>query len=303
MRYINKYNRHAEALDLNTKYLKSIYRKDIAHPEPSPAEPERSFKSFKRYKQNWKPLLMDEQVVNGASRCCYCMRKLDDSKGKSNIEHVIPKSLSGAEGQTQYAYYASLAPALHDHIIMADDFVSKSFTSVADIDNEPKMPHTTGLSNLVIACNGTRETFNSIGCCCNATHDKNKMMPIMLMDKADSDVAYDENGLIHIYCNDGTLDSIIEELNSDTFMEIRAIWYHLSKIGKDISNALTMPMKERIDWFKQAYSTTNFESLDEDVIKYSGCGEEDDSDTYWKLLLAYDWFYFYPGYAKQRTTA
>lgn len=303
MRYINKYHRHAEALALNVRYLKSVYRKDIAHPEPSPSEPDRIFRSFKRHQQDWKSLLMDEQTVEGACRCCYCMRKLDESKGETNIEHVIPKSLQGADGQTQYAYYASLAPALRDHIMMADEFVAKSFTSVDDLDNEQRMPHTIGLSNLVVACNGTRDTFSSKGCCCNAAHSNNKMMPIMLMNEADSDVKYDANGLIRIECNDGTLDNIVDELNNDTFQQIRSVWFHLSKVKKDITNALTMPLRERIEWFKEAYSTTNFEFLSEDVIKYSGCGEEDDADTLWEQLLAYDWFYYYPGYAKQRQGA
>ena len=106
-----------------------------------------------------------------------------------------------------------------------------------------------------------------------------------------------------VTCNDGTLDKIIEDLNADTFTEIRSVWYHLSKVSKNISNALTMPMKERIEWFKEAYSTTNFTTLKDEVKRYSGFGEKDNADTYWKLLLAYDWFYYYSGYAYQRATA
>ena len=96
---------------------------------------------------------------------------------------------------------------------------------------------------------------------------------------------------------------MINELNTETLKEIRSVWYHLSKVHKNISNALTMPMKERIEWFKSAYSTTNFTTLKTEVRRYSGFGEKDNADTYWKLLLAYDWFYYYPGYARQRENA
>ena len=34
--------------------------------------------------------------------------------------------------------------------------------------------------------------------------------------------------------------------------------------------------------------------------KYTSYLEKGNADTYWHLLLAYDWFYYYPGYAKQR---
>ena len=300
MRYIDKYRMHSSAHALNVRFLKFLYRKNIANPEPSPADSERSFKSFKRYKNDWIPLLLQEQLYEGASRCCFCMRKLVDSAGLINIEHVIPKSLSGLEGQTQYAYYSTFAPALRDHIMMADDFGRKTFNELNDINNESHLPHTIGLSNLVAACNGKRNSFNTIGCCCNWLRSSDKIMPIMLMPNADTDVKYDANGILTISCNDGSLNKIIDELNDTTLQEIRSIWYHLSRVEKDLTDALNMPILERINWFKEGYATTNFATLPTNVKRYIGALTARDSDTYWELLLAYDWFYFYPSYAKQR---
>ena len=302
MRYIDKYIKHPQALALNVGYLKSVYRRNLSHPDPSPAEAERSFKSFKRYKNGWKPLLLEEQMFEGASRCCYCMRRLNDTKGTTNIEHVISKSLSGPKGQTQYAYYASCAPALRDHVMMADEFVGKHFSAVDDLDLETHMPHTTALSNLVVACNGTRDTFKSVGCCCNAAHDSNIIMPIMLMKEAETDVKYDANGIITISCNDGNLDAIINELNSDTLMKIRSVWYHLSRVKMDLAQVETMSKRERADWFKKAYGTDDFSTLPDEVKRYSSVLDRSNEDTYWRLLLAYDWFYYYSGYANQRAT-
>ena len=299
MRYIDKYRMHASAHALNIRYLKYVYRQDISNPTPSPADGNRSFKSFKRYQADWKPLLLQEQMFDGASRCCYCMRKLDSTKGLTNVEHVIPKS---SPNLGDYTYYASHAPALRDHVIMADVFVAKSFTNVNDIDNEVMMPHTIGLSNLVVACNGKRDTWVTTGCCCNGNRKNDKMMPIMLMQNADTDVKYDANGILTIACNDGTLDKILNELNETTLQEIRSVWYHLSRVNKDIAHAETMPKIERANWFKEAYKESNFTDIPENAKRYSCVLDKTGSDTYWHLLLAYDWFYYYPGYAKQRAT-
>lgn len=303
MRYIDKYRKHEEARAMNVRYLKSVYRRNLSHLDPSPAEAERTFKSFKRYKDDWKPLLLEEQMFEGASRCCYCMRRLNETKGMTNIEHIIPKSLSGPEGQAQYAYYASCAPALRDHVMMADEFVQRSFTTVDDLDHEERMPHTTALSNLLVACNGTRDTFRSVGCCCNAAHDNTIIMPIMLMREADTDVKYDANGILTISCNDGNLNAIIDELNAETLKEIRSVWFHLSRVAINMAQAETLSKAERVKWFKEAYGTDDFSALPDEVKRYSSVLDTSDQDTYWKLLLAYDWFYYYPDYAKQRATA
>lgn len=308
MRYIDKYRMHEAAHSINVRFMKDCYANDLQNPLPSPDNPMTSFDDFKKpvYRNGtdgWKRLLLAEQTFENHPRCCYCMRRLNDSAGKINYEHVIPRTLAGNKGKQQYEYYSSHSPALRDHVTMADVFVKNRYVSVNDIDKEAKMPHITALSNLVVACNGTRDSFNSVGCCCNGNRKDDKILPIMLMNEAETCVKYDANGLMSITCNDDTLGKIIDELNAETLMEIRSVWYHLSKVNIDISEALTMPMKERIDWFKKAYDTSNFMSLKDEVRRYSGFGEKDNADTYWKLLLAYDWFYYYTEYANQRTSA
>lgn len=288
MRYIDKYSKHQEALEKNRRYLKSVYSRNLLSPTPSPAEGKRSYNSFRRYKEQWLPLLLDEQSDHNASRCCYCMKRLNDDV---SVEHIIPKSSSGEEGGRQYAYYSSMAPAIRDHIMMADDFVQKIFSTINDIDSEDKMPHTTGLSNLVVSCNG-KGSFGMDGCCCNNSRHEDTIMPIMLMENVNTDVKYDANGIMTITCNDGTLNKIIKELNADTLQEIRSIWYHLSRTDIDMSQVRDMNVIERIELFKTAYSTTTFATLKEEIKRYTSFREKDNSDIYWNLLLSYDWFYY-----------
>lgn len=164
------------------------------------------------------------------------------------------------------------------------------------------MPHNTGLSNLLAACNGKRNTFNSDGCCCNWARGNKKIIPLLLMNNAENNVTYDQNGIMSISesCNDGTLNIVKQELNEETLQEIRSVWYHLSRIHKNIDDAENMTKIDRINWFKQAYNTNDFSTLPENIKKYSGTISPQ-HDTYWNLLLDYDWFYYYPNYAKQRS--
>lgn len=309
MRYIDKFVKHKRAHEINVEYLKDCYRSDISNPVPSPENPKSSYDDFRKpiYRDGnngWKQLLLSEQSFGGSPRCCYCMRRVNPNASKINYEHVIPRTLKGDDGLSQYEYYASHAPALREHVMMADKFVEKTFSCIDEINEESRMPHTTGLSNLLVACNGTRDTFNSVGCCCNGNRKDDKILPIMLMEKAETDVLYDKNGHVSISCacDDGTLKKVIDDLNSDTLMEIRSVWYHLSRVKMDLAQVETMSKRERADWFKKAYGTDDFSTLPDEVKRYSSVLDRSNEDTYWRLLLAYDWFYYYSGYANQRAT-
>lgn len=315
MRYIDKYQLHAEAHALNVRFLEDCYAADRSHPLPSPADTKRSFDDFKKsvYREGprgWKTLLLREQTAEGAPRCCYCMRRLNESAGLINFEHVIPRMLQGEEGQKQYSYYSHYAPALKDFVVLADEFCRKPMRSAADIEQAVQMPHTTALANLLAACNGVRDSQLSKGCCCNGARGDSLLMPIMLMPEAAEMIQYDANGLVMwVNPKDDTWRTTLQALNGDTLMEIRSVWYHLSRVRKDLSSALSMPLLERIEWFKAAYRTDNFAALPPSVKKYVGLILPDEprsatsvaeKDWLWKQLMAYDWFYDYPGYACQR---
>lgn len=312
MRYIDKYQWHAEAHAINVRFLRDCYAADIAHPIPSPEDAKRSYDDFKKadYRdgtKGWKSLLLREQTTAGAPRCCYCMRRLNESAGWINYEHVIPRTLKSQSGEAQYQYYSQHAPALRDFVLLADEFCRMPLSTVDELEQRDKMPHTTALANLLAACNGVRERKLSRGCCCNGARGDHQLLPIMLMPGAESMIKYDANGLvILLHPVDDTWRTTLQELNSDTLMEIRSVWFHLSRVRRDLTNAVNIPLLERIEWFKAAYATDNFATLPPTVKKFvsivfAEVGEGgQDKDEYWRLLMAYDWFYDYPGYASQR---
>lgn len=306
MMYIDKYSKHKETHAVNIRFLKDCYKADVAKPLPDPNNCVSSYKDFKKslYRDGnsgWQNLLFEEQRSYGESRCCYCMRKLSREAGKVNFEHVIPRSLSRKSEQEQaieYKYYTDHAPALRDYVVMAYEFAKKRFNSIDDIENESKIPHITGLANLVVACNGQKSKGLKNGCYCNGSRGDRRIMPIMLMEKAESLVKYDRNGLLAIDCKDDTLGPIVDELNMDTLQEIRAVWAQLSCVKIDVALAHIMSQQARAIWFKCAYRKNDFTKIPDVAKKYCCLGSEE--DFYWKLLLTYDWFYHYPGYAKFR---
>ena len=291
MRYIDKFKQQKQAHSINVRFLQDCYAYDLTNPIPSPDNPLSSFEDFKKpeYRDNfggWKALLYKEQD----DRCCYCMRKLSTV----NYEHVIPRSITSRDIQ-DVQYYMQYAPALQNFVEIADIFTSKKFNSTHDISNEIKMPHITALANLLVACNGKLNSPLTSGCCCNHNRGDKRMLPIMLMPNCDQVVKYDANGILSINLEDDTLSEIKSELDDETLQEIRAVWYKLSSTNRTLSDIYNYSLKERIEWFKEAYDTDDFSVLDESIKRYVGIlsNKNNAPDFYWMILLDYDWFYTY----------
>lgn len=294
MRYIDKYQFAQQAHDINVKFLQDCYQGGCMPMLPRVDDPDLSYEDFKkriyRFGENgqsgWQNLLMQEQE----SRCCYCMRKLEQTK--LNIEHVVPRTLSGVRGQKEYADYSSYAPAIRDFVMIADEFAQKSFDNLDAIAHEMKMPHITAEANLLAACNGKRGAVNT-GCCCNNTRKDNFIRPIMLMQDCDQHVDYDELGILSVLPYEDSLAKILEELNDETFQQIRKIWYRLSGTTYTVSQIESLTeYVDRVILFKQAFSVSNFEEdLSDEIKKYAGILGNPQRDFYWNLLLSYDWFF------------
>ena len=295
MKYIDKYRFAGEAHAVNVLYLQDCYQ-GAGYPMIPKVDTKQSFDDFKKSKyrygnasvRGWENLLMDEQE----GRCCYCMRTLTPQK--LNIEHVVPKSLSGARGATEYRLYAAHAPAIRDYVMIADQFAQKSFATQADIDNEQRMPHITAEANLLAACNG-KWGKPETGCCCNNNRQDAFVVPLMLMKECHERVDYDENGLVSVLPQEPTLKTIIMELNDELYTQVRRIWYKISgtTYSLDEVNA-AKGYVERVVILKTAFGVANFENdLPESIKKFAGWLENPQSSLYWDLLLSYDWFYHF----------
>ena len=295
MKYIDKNRFAGEAHAINVRYLQDCYQ-GASSPMIPKVDSKQSFEDFKKREyrygnaemKGWEDLLIKEQE----GRCCYCMRTLIPRK--LNIEHVIPKTLCGDRGAAEYGRYAGCAQALRDYVMIADQFAEKTFANQADIDSEQRMPHITAEANLLAACNG-KWGKPETGCCCNNCRQDAFIVPIMLMEECKEYVDYDENGIVSVLPIEPTLKTIIEELNDETFIQVRKIWYKISgsPYSPDEVKAATGYV-ERVVILKTAFGVANFEDdLSEDIKKFARLEGNLHSTLYWDLLLSYDWFYHF----------
>lgn len=301
MKYINKYLHADEAHAINVKFLQDCFQ-EPDNPFFPRVDDKQSFEDFKRpeYRhghggnRGWEDVMLAEQD----GRCCYCMRKV--VPGKLNVEHVVPKTLCGNRGQTEYVRYATEAPAIRDFVELADVFAQKKFVNKDSIDAERHMPHITAEANLLLACNGKRGEPDT-GCCCNNSRQDAYILPIMLMEECDSRVDYDENGLMSILPEEDTLKGIVNELNDDTLKTVRRIWFEISGTQYSVEDIRTMTSYvDKVVLLKTAFGVTNFEGLSNTVKQYAGSLENTGRNFYWELLLSYDWFYSF--YHNRRVT-
>ncbi len=294
MKFIDKYLYAKEAHAVNVRYLQDCFQGAGQPMLPPVDNPDRSFEDFKKPQYRicdngqlgWQDLLILEQDC----RCCYCMRRIE--RHKMNVEHVVPKSLSGKRGQQEYNNYAKYAPALRDFVMMSDQFASKNFVFATDIEKEQKMPHITAIANLLAACNGKRGEPNT-GCCCNNTRQDSFIIPLMLMPDCDRRVDYDENGIFSVLPIEESLLEISNELNDETYSQVRQIWYKISGTSFTMAEIKAMDgFLDRVRLFKTAFGVEDFEKLPDSIKKFAG-STIPQRDFYWDLLLSYDWFYDY----------
>ena len=294
MRYIDKRRYHLECVAINRRFLRDCYLEDVSNPFPRPDDTDASFEDFKKpeYRKGengWEEVLLKEQGY----RCCYCMRRLDSEReGLISFEHIIPRSVSSGE---EFNYYQQQSPVLSDYVIASDVF---SIASLGILDSLEKMPHITALTNLMVSCNGKRgkpviDEKHRSGCCCNNSRGNNRMMPIQLMEGASNSVSYDRFGILMISDQDGTLDSIVEDLNDDTLKEIRSVWYHLSFSDKREEDIIGMDLWQRIDLMKEVYHQEDYTSIPEEIRRYIGDVSSESGSFHWELFKDYGWFLDY----------
>ena len=305
MKYIDKYQTAAAAHAINVEYLQDCYHGPGIPMIPPPDDPDRSFEDFKKREyrfghdgnRGWQDLLWQEQD----GLCCYCMRLVQP--GKLTIEHVVPRALNGLRGRTEYALYAANARAIQDFVVMSDEFAQKMFPTAADIAKEERMPHITAEANLLIACNGKRDTPGS-GCCCNNTRKDAYMLPIMLMEECIRRVDYDENGLLSILPIEASLKTIVQELNDETLKTVRRIWYRISGTKYSVEDVKkTTSYLDRVILLKTAFGVPDFELLPYSIKQYAGAADNPKQVFYWNLLLSYNWFYGFYRNRRAKATA
>lgn len=293
MRYIDKNGTHNEAHSINVLFILECLSNGwtIAHKKCT-------FQSFnsdqKGYRSQWHNLLNNEQQ----GRCCYCMKRLNPSN--VSIEHIIPRAFTVSKNALEYRQYVQDAPVLGDFVMLADDYKCQLDAGTLNIATEQRMNHLVGLANLLLACPEPKSEMNKehldwLGCNCNNARGKKYLLPIMLTPNVDTDIKYSVDGSFYFIDNKKYPESrsgvqfLLHHLNTDSLKEVRHLWYKLSKTSLQDSTMLkTAELKDRIQFFKDAFETDNFEKIEEKYKKYAAIGT--DTDLYWRMLLAFDWF-------------
>ncbi|MCQ2192635.1 MAG: hypothetical protein MJZ23_07250 [Paludibacteraceae bacterium] len=292
MMYIDKTIEHRQANEINVQFIYD------SNTNGWPIDDKKkTFQNFNKpkYRSQWHLLLAKEQK----SRCCYCMKRLNLSN--VSIEHVVPRSFSSLRNSYEFADYVRDAPVIHDNVMLADEYNRLLTAGTLFISSERRMPHIVGLTNLLLACpepvkNNGEEGLDWLGCNCNNERGKKYLLPIMLTPKAEIDIKYGLDG--SFYFSNGIeypesrpgVQFLLYHLNSDSLKEVRFIWYKLSTTSLLSSSYLeTATLKERIQFFKEAFQTNNFEEIDDRYKKYAAIGTG--SQLYWNKLLAFDWFF------------
>lgn len=286
MIHVDKSAFRKEGREINVTFLRDCFNEDESRFIPDIATPE-AFADYRKkvYLNRWLPLLLEEQ----SGHCCYCMRSVG-MKSRINIEHVIPKACDEAA----FNRYTADAPVLGRDVMPAQEFKKLPFRTQDDIESSPLMPHTIAHTNLLVACNGIRNTRPE-WCCCNNLRHNDYLKPLMLVKGGESLVMYDVNGLMSIQPPEPSWKNILEELNSETYQEIRIVWRHIACNTSLTLNAIQQlqSLLDRINLFKEAFGMDNFLDIAENYQRYAGELKQDGNMFYWNLLMSYSWFFTY----------
>lgn len=295
MIFIDKTVRQTEGREINVRFLKYIFdpaKLTFTIPLDKSAY-EKYVKDFPE-KNVWRHLLCEEQNY----LCCYCMRHLPDGANLDfTAEHVIPQSLRGSDDRAEFQRYVSgkiFAANIARSVEYAEDVETKTFNSIDEIDQLPKMPHIIAHHNLLAACKGIRGTYAN-GCCCNNERGRNFIVPYMLIPNGYTWFRYDANGLVSMKPEDESWKTMLTVLNSDTLQTIRHIWYMIAKNTKYKGHHFFYETAElqRMQILKSAFKEDNYLKLPYNIRAYAGKIMGKGNEFTWKLLVDYKWFLEY----------
>lgn len=301
MERIDKSATLEQGMAIGREFLLHCFNSEENRFVPSLRDNKTLFSSYKTEKYNeiasrWLSLLRTEQ--NG--RCCYCMRRLPE---KFNVEHIIPQSLKGNEGREEFKKYTASSKLLAENAEYAPDYADGT-DSPQKVKDSVSLPHTIAHVNLVAACNGLRNS-NLEACCCNNERGKLFISPFVVEDNLPVPVSYNSFGIIETTAKapgrkeeiDPGLKKIIEHLNGETYQQIRLVWHKIA-VNTALSADEVRLMKgiDRILLFRKAFSPDKFENLSDEIKRFAGQTPVNDKtslETYWRLLLDFDWFLGY----------
>ena len=224
------------------------------------------------------------------SRCCYCMRRLDEEK--TTLEHVIPNKTPSQEDYNNYQPFYE--EGLWQKMVFAKAFLMHPMWPGT------AYPHTVAYENLLPSCDGkfakvtTSECHardNRVSKCCNNFRGEKFVIPFVLNAQMVSEFRYKSNGMVvwpvrSDVVGDLRMELLLQHketidklgLNCAELVAIRRIWFFLSALQRD---CVPTEKERTILYLLEDKNLTNPEKA---------MLENFWSDNYWDLLSDFRYF-------------
>lgn len=236
-------------------------------------------------------ILVGEQMENGNSYCCYCMRKLflgtkDGYRSNVTLEHIIPHRIKEEEWLANKDDYEKFQNLKSSHITICYRGELDADQKSNKINGIP-YPHFISYHNLVASCDGTimEEGRLKGSHCCNNNRQERFVLPIYLSKILVEGIDYDQEGCLdyddNIY-EERWFDNNHLNLTNSWITSVRKLWYIISK-----SEYTDLHIEE-------ARSNKELrQNIIDDIDSANEIMSWVDNDNAWNLLSEYSWFYQY----------
>lgn len=273
MRYIDKSTGSAEGNSITDEYLENECK--MTDPIDGSVRYLNIAYSDSFTNKGYKGKLLELAMFSQKKYCCYCLRKIGNSK-QATLEHIIPQDASAT---AEYDKYHKLSGK---EIVLTKDYTA------GQNQDRPPYPHTVAWNNLVASCKGQFPLDNSVSShCCNNARQSNYAPPVYYLDDIESRISIMHDGSIHAnignFHDDIRTTIIAAKLNCSALKEIRRLWYLLRNIQY---REIVRCIHDRNQRMKTLVSVFNDIDINDfhSIFKYQ-------RDDYWNVFMKYHLFY------------
>lgn len=225
------------------------------------------------FRNHLKARLRQRLLQDQSNLCCYCMRIINESE--TTLEHIVPKSTKTLVELNQYTHHA----IIQHNVCLQSEFDNSNILMAT-----PPFPLEIAYDNLTASCNGIFPGGTTYYIC-NHKRQNNLIEPLFYVPTIHNDIIYQKAGLISSTNSTYNSTIITLNLNYNSLEKIRQVWYHLSAIPlADILASTTEALRNQI-------LVLNLDIID--IRRKTQLINDFKNETFWNILLQYQWFHNY----------